>query len=102
MASVGEAWTLPRVGITGGPHVRGFRRDPVPASGEKHGSGAEFSAAARQSADGEHTEGIRSRVRKSELEQEVLRDFPDLTADDIRACLAFAADRERRLVAGLK
>ena len=31
-------------------------------------------------------------------EQEILADFPDLTADDIRACLAFAADRERRLV----
>ena len=28
---------------------------------------------------------------------EILGDFPDLTADDIRACLAFAADRERRL-----
>lgn len=33
-------------------------------------------------------------------EQEILRDFPDLTTEDIRACLAFAADRERRLVAG--
>ena len=32
-------------------------------------------------------------------ENEVLRDFPDLTREDIRACLAFAADRERRLVA---
>ena len=31
-------------------------------------------------------------------EDEVLRDFPDLTREDIRACLAFAADRERRLV----
>ncbi|MCK6553717.1 DUF433 domain-containing protein [Candidatus Binatia bacterium] len=30
---------------------------------------------------------------------EVLADFPDLTRDDIRACLAFAADRERRLAA---
>jgi len=30
--------------------------------------------------------------------QEVLADFPDLTADDIRACLAFAADRERRVM----
>jgi uncharacterized protein (DUF433 family) len=30
-------------------------------------------------------------------EQEILEDFPDLTAEDIRACLAFAADRERRL-----
>jgi len=28
---------------------------------------------------------------------ELLAEFPDLTADDIRACLAFAADRERRL-----
>ena len=31
-------------------------------------------------------------------EAEILADFPDLTADDIRACLAFAADRERRLM----
>jgi uncharacterized protein (DUF433 family) len=28
---------------------------------------------------------------------EILADFPDLTAEDVRACLAFAADRERRL-----
>lgn len=28
---------------------------------------------------------------------EILVDFPDLTAEDIRACLAYAADRERRL-----
>jgi uncharacterized protein (DUF433 family) len=31
-------------------------------------------------------------------EAEILSDFPDLTSEDIRACLAFAADRERRLV----
>ena len=31
-------------------------------------------------------------------EAEILEDFPDLTAEDIRACLAFAADRERRLL----
>ncbi len=31
-------------------------------------------------------------------ESEILSDFPDLTEQDIRACLAFAADRERRLV----
>ena len=30
-------------------------------------------------------------------ENEILADFPQLTRDDIRACLAFAADRERRL-----
>jgi len=29
---------------------------------------------------------------------EVLDDFPYLTADDIRACLAFAAERERRML----
>ena len=28
-------------------------------------------------------------------EDEILRDFPDLTREDIRACLAFAGDRER-------
>jgi uncharacterized protein (DUF433 family) len=32
-------------------------------------------------------------------EDEILRDFPDLVREDIRACLAFAADRERRLMA---
>jgi len=30
-------------------------------------------------------------------EDEIVSDFPDLTRDDIRACLAFAADRERKL-----
>ena len=30
-------------------------------------------------------------------EDEVLADFPDLSRDDIRACLAFAAARERRV-----
>lgn len=30
-------------------------------------------------------------------EADILPDFPYLTQDDIRACLAFAADRERRL-----
>ncbi len=29
-------------------------------------------------------------------EDEILDDFPDLTKEDIRACLAFAAARERR------
>ena len=31
-------------------------------------------------------------------DDEILADFPDLTKEDIRACLAFAAERERRLV----
>jgi uncharacterized protein (DUF433 family) len=29
---------------------------------------------------------------------EVLDDFPDLTPDDIQACFAFAAERDRRLM----
>jgi uncharacterized protein (DUF433 family) len=31
-------------------------------------------------------------------ETEILADFPELTVEDIRACLAFAAERERRLL----
>jgi uncharacterized protein (DUF433 family) len=31
-------------------------------------------------------------------DDEILSDFPDLTREDIRACLAFAADRERKFV----
>ena len=31
-------------------------------------------------------------------EDEILADFPYLTRDDIRACLAFAAERERRIL----
>lgn len=30
-------------------------------------------------------------------EDEIIQDFPELTKDDIRACLAFAAERERKL-----
>ena len=33
-------------------------------------------------------------------EPEILKDFPELTAEDIKACLAFAADREKRIAAG--
>lgn len=33
-------------------------------------------------------------------EDEILSDFPELEREDVRACLAFAADRERRLVSG--
>ena len=31
-------------------------------------------------------------------EAEILKDFPDLAREDIQACLAFAADRERKMV----
>lgn len=30
-------------------------------------------------------------------EKQILSDFPELTSEDIRACLAFAADRERQM-----
>ena len=33
-------------------------------------------------------------------EDEILADFPDLTREDLKACIAFAADRERKLVTG--
>jgi uncharacterized protein (DUF433 family) len=33
-------------------------------------------------------------------EGQILGDFPDLTAESIRDCLAFAAARERRLASG--
>jgi len=29
--------------------------------------------------------------------EQILADFPELTEEDIRACLAYAADRERRV-----
>ena len=32
--------------------------------------------------------------------EQILEDLPDLSSEDIRACLAFAADRERRLMSG--
>ncbi len=31
-------------------------------------------------------------------QQQILADYPELTENDIRACLAYAADRERRLL----
>jgi uncharacterized protein (DUF433 family) len=31
-------------------------------------------------------------------EQQLLADFPQLTNDDVRACLTYAAERERRVV----
>jgi hypothetical protein len=34
--------------------------------------------------------------------EQILADYPELTENDIRACLAYAADRERRLVTAAK
>ena len=31
-------------------------------------------------------------------EADILRDFPELTPDDIHACLSFAAEREKKIV----
>ncbi|HTV43542.1 MAG TPA: DUF433 domain-containing protein [Candidatus Sulfotelmatobacter sp.] len=30
--------------------------------------------------------------------EQILSDYPELTEEDIRACLAYAADRERRML----
>ncbi len=30
--------------------------------------------------------------------KDILADYPELTEEDIRACLAYAADRERRII----
>ncbi len=30
--------------------------------------------------------------------QDIISDYPELTENDIRACLAYAADRERRIL----
>lgn len=30
---------------------------------------------------------------------EIIEEYPDLTEEDIRACIAYAADRERRTIA---
>jgi uncharacterized protein (DUF433 family) len=30
-------------------------------------------------------------------ESDILHDFPELTSEDIKACLAYAADREHKL-----
>jgi uncharacterized protein (DUF433 family) len=34
--------------------------------------------------------------------QQILEEYPELTEQDIRACLAYAADRERRLLTSAK
>ena len=34
--------------------------------------------------------------------EQIVADYPELTEDHIRACLAYAADRERRLVTAAK
>ena len=33
--------------------------------------------------------------------EQILSEFPELTEDDIRACLAYAADRERRVLTAM-
>jgi uncharacterized protein (DUF433 family) len=42
---------------------------------------------------------VREYLAGGMTQKALLAEFPDLTAEDIRACLAFAADRERKLAA---
>ena len=34
-------------------------------------------------------------------QEDILADYPELTREDIRACLTYAADRERRILTAL-
>jgi uncharacterized protein (DUF433 family) len=40
---------------------------------------------------------ILSYLASGMTEKEILEDFPELTAEDIKACLAYAADREHKI-----
>jgi uncharacterized protein (DUF433 family) len=40
---------------------------------------------------------VLSYLASGRSEGDILADFPQLTRDDIRACFAFAAERERRI-----
>ena len=40
---------------------------------------------------------VLGRLASGMSKQDIRRDFPELTLDDIQACLQFAADREHRL-----
>lgn len=37
-------------------------------------------------------------LASGQTREQILTDFPELESDDIQACLAFAADRERQLL----
>ena len=47
--------------------------------------------------DSDHVYDVLEYLAGGMSEDEILADFPDLTRDDIRACLGFAAARERRV-----
>jgi uncharacterized protein (DUF433 family) len=44
-----------------------------------------------------HLFALFNHLEPGKTHEELLRDFPDLTEEDIRACLAFAADREKNI-----
>lgn len=41
---------------------------------------------------------VRSYLASGMTEDSILTDFPQLAREDVRACLAFAAERERRIL----
>ncbi len=41
---------------------------------------------------------VLGRLAAGMTHEEILSDYPELTEADIRACLAYAADRERRIL----
>ena len=40
---------------------------------------------------------VLSNLASGMTEEGILSDYPELTAEDIKACLAYAADRERKI-----
>jgi uncharacterized protein (DUF433 family) len=42
--------------------------------------------------------GVLGWLAAGQSHQQILEDFPELTEEDILACLAYADDRERRLI----
>jgi uncharacterized protein (DUF433 family) len=43
-------------------------------------------------------QGVLEYLASGMTEKEIPDNFPNLTREDVKACLAFAADRERKLV----
>ena len=60
------------------------------------------SAAAEKSGSGDlklsNTYSSIAKLASGMTEDEIIQDFPELTHNDIRACLQFAAEREKKLL----
>ena len=90
-----------RASTTGEPAVdRGLGTDDDPVFPGMHDAAARVVTGSVESALAIWTGRAQHAVNLAGgmSEEEILSDFPELTHEDIRACLAFAADRERKLM----